>query len=97
MWVARDKDRTLWFFSKFPHQSGIAYYVQDNIFGYSSKIDQDLFPDLKYEDGPIEVEVISSKILFSMKKKIDDYEQQIAKLENKLNTINFINDQFDKI
>lgn len=55
MWVARDADSTLWLHDTKP-------YIQDSSKGYYKptsgryfEIDSKLFPDLKWEDEPIEV------------------------------------------
>lgn len=57
MWVARDKNRNLMIFSKKPKRY---ISVWENVYygGTSGRIDPELFPDLKWEDEPIEVELV---------------------------------------
>lgn len=57
MWVARDENTKLWLFINKPIRS-------KNILGYwgcigeCMELDSELFPDLKWEDEPIEVRLI---------------------------------------
>lgn len=58
MWVARDKDGTLWLHDSKPYiaDSSKGYYKATS--GRYFEFDSDLFPDLKWEDEPIEVELV---------------------------------------
>lgn len=67
MWIARDKNGTMWLYIDEP--------VRSSLFGRwevdteksllrsddCMEIDGDLFPDLEWEDKPIEVELIRKK------------------------------------
>lgn len=59
MWVARDNDGTLKCFTKTPRRLGVSWCVDDNVCGYSVRIDSNLYPYLRWEDEPIEVELWS--------------------------------------
>lgn len=71
MWVARDKDGDLWMFMSKPirHKNRAwVTRVKDMPKDYSNhcwetEIDSSLYPELKWEDEPIEVELRSKKIL----------------------------------
>ena len=63
MWIARDKNGYIRLYTEFPSQkkdlqNGYESWDwctdMDKMIGY---IPSDLFPELKYEDGPIEVEI----------------------------------------
>lgn len=56
-WVARDKKGTLTLFDVKPVSDSSGYWVQDEEMCkfYFMHLDGRLFPDLKYEDGPIQV------------------------------------------
>lgn len=59
MYVARDKDGTLWLYSEKPHREenyGVWYSDRVNIM----EINSEEFPQLKWEDEPIEVKLIIS-------------------------------------
>ena len=64
MWVARDKNGTVWLYTNKPIRSSM--FSRWNVDSENSllhtnewmEIDRDLFPDLKWEDEPIEVELI---------------------------------------
>lgn len=58
MWVARNKDGTLMFFSKKPNRAGDQWIVDDNVYGFSCKLDSSLFLDLIWENEPIEVTLL---------------------------------------
>ncbi|MBQ0073637.1 MAG: hypothetical protein KBT34_05545 [Prevotella sp.] len=52
MWVARDKDGTLFLYQSIPDRGKATFEPND---GSYMDIDSDLFPDLKFEDEPIQV------------------------------------------
>ena len=67
MWIARDKNGTLWLYIDRPIWSSIFERWEVDIeksllgsFGHM-EIDGDLFPDLEWEDEPIEVELIKKE------------------------------------
>lgn len=60
MWIARDKDGHLFIWNKLPHRGYDAWeYIGALV--HWLEIDSSLFPDLKWEDDPIEVSLMSSK------------------------------------
>lgn len=62
MWVARDKDGKLWFYREKPRRvKDGGYWVLDDISDYECVLPEDLFPYLKWEDEPIEVELTIKK------------------------------------
>ena len=71
MWVARDKDLCLHFFSMKPNRLGNNWCVGDNVSGYSSKLDISLFPNLKWEDEPREVELVP-KMVNAVQEKLSE-------------------------
>jgi len=56
-YVARDKDGELWMFTNMPCKYGSIWNGRNPY-----EIDQTLFPDLKWEDEPIEVELILKEV-----------------------------------
>ena len=56
MWVARDEDGSLWLFQTKPVRNFDNWNTEDFVSDFM-KIDPTLFPDLKFEDEPIEVEL----------------------------------------
>lgn len=64
MWVARDKNGTVWLYTNKPIRSSMFSRwnvdTENSLFSTNEwmEIDGDLFPDLKWEDEPIEVELI---------------------------------------
>lgn len=57
MYVARDKNGSLWLYSEKPHReedSGVWYLGGVN----NMQINREEFPQLKWEDEPIEVKLI---------------------------------------
>ena len=56
MWIARDCDNSLYLYEEKPMESeGCYYYMHDT---QIMELDEDLFPELSYEDGPKQVELI---------------------------------------
>lgn len=53
-WVARDYDGGLYLYLNRPQKTMNGYQCLHDLF---RKIDRDLFPELKYGDDPIEVEM----------------------------------------
>lgn len=54
MWVARDKNGTLKLFDSMPKRGELC---GEWFNAWCFKLNNDLFPDLKWEDEPIEVEL----------------------------------------
>ena len=55
MWIARDEDQSLWLFEFKPFRKNHVWHSTDSDFMKLS--DFTLFPNLKWEDEPIEVEI----------------------------------------
>lgn len=58
MWVARDKNRTLYLFKKCPSRCFNIWMQRLSIEVYIGELPTALFHDLKWEDEPIEVELV---------------------------------------
>lgn len=59
MWIARDKDGSLWIYNEKPKKCDVGWL--DEKLTYSS-ISSELFPDIKWEDDePTEVEIVIDK------------------------------------
>lgn len=74
MWIARDKDGTLWLFVKnFPYRR--SSYWEDYIDLDESKVELDstLYPNITWENNPEEVQIIPTKALDSLYKIINRY------------------------
>jgi hypothetical protein len=54
LWVARDRDGLLLLYSETPKRRDSYWYTQEEAFYISI----DLFPNLKWEDEPMEVELV---------------------------------------
>ena len=67
MWVARDKDGTLWLYIDEPRRSSIfskwEVDTEKSLLRSDDcmEIDGDLFPELKWEDEPIQIKLIKMK------------------------------------
>lgn len=59
MWVAREKSGRLFLFTNKPirHEKCPGLWVNDNVITPIMEIDPSLFPNLKWEDEPLEVEL----------------------------------------
>lgn len=59
MWIAKDSDGSVNLFQTRPVLIHGAYYVVDVAYPFIRKfqLDERMFPDLKFEDGPMEVEI----------------------------------------
>ena len=58
MWVARDKDGSLWiYFDDKPKKSHDKWWATNQSVRYC-RINSSLFPDLRWEDEPIEVKLV---------------------------------------
>jgi hypothetical protein len=55
MWVARDKDGSLWLHDVFPYRNRA--FDEWNNSGDLMSLDAGLFPDLKWESDPLEIEL----------------------------------------
>lgn len=58
LWIARDKDGTLFLYHKKPEKYDNCYNEVPN--GWTESMDDDLVPDLKFEDGPVHLEIANS-------------------------------------
>ena len=58
MWIARDKDQTLWLFENKPVREDDLWSNSDSDCMKLSDTTGQLFPDLKWEDEPIEVDLV---------------------------------------
>lgn len=61
MWVARDKDGHLFLWDRQPERGGTLWIVKNTVLQHWFEIDASLFPDLKWEDEPIEIEIHAKK------------------------------------
>lgn len=63
MWVARNKDNSLWVSNTKPirtkDKGNKGYWDYDDFYGILEIKDKSLFPDLTWEDEPIEVKLIA--------------------------------------
>ena len=59
LYVAADKNGKIYLYNSLPFMYSIGY-TTGNIRDFA-EIPKDLFPDLKFEDGPIEVKLIEVK------------------------------------
>ena len=57
MWVARDKDDMLFLYKTKPKRDNIFEDWDMSLYGDCMKLNKKLFPKLKWEDEPIEVEL----------------------------------------
>lgn len=64
LWIARDKDGTLIMFHEKPIRCGDYWGTSDNNEVFT--ITEGLFPNLKWEDEPIEVSLIETFRLMSL-------------------------------
>ena len=56
MWIARDKDGELTLFSNKPHRYTEVWWNDE--FNDTMILNQNMFPNLTWEDEPIEVELV---------------------------------------
>lgn len=56
MYVARDKNGSLWLYSEKPHREILDVWWSES--GNSMQINSEEFPQLKWKDEPIEVKLI---------------------------------------
>lgn len=59
IWVARDKDGDLYGYDHKPQideEFGVYFMPQNNLMSFSVKIENTLFPNLKFGDEPIQAE-----------------------------------------
>lgn len=70
MWVARDKDGNLMFWdcSEKPKRVCDCTWACDNHRGVGL-LDSSLFPNLKWEDEPLEVRIISEQLFIKLEKE----------------------------
>ena len=60
LWIARDKDETLWIFKEYPIQKENLFYPTTDITGkftYYRSMPTDLFPEVTFENSPQMVEL----------------------------------------
>lgn len=92
MWVARDKNKELWFYKKKPTRYEYShiwanYSPKHRKKRYGLRIDDRLFPNLTWEDEPIEIELVDknwntlkmSARCHNCKKEFDYTEEDITK------------------
>lgn len=61
MWVARDKNKTLWIHSEKPKRN-VSIWETSSYGSTTGRIDPYLFPDLRWEDEPIEVDLVRKEV-----------------------------------
>ena len=60
LWIARDKDETLWLFKEYPIKKGEIFYPTIDTTGkftYYRSMPEDIFPEVTFENSPREVEL----------------------------------------
>lgn len=59
LWIARDKDGTLWLFKEYPIKKDELFYptTDDGKFTYYRSMPTDMFPEVTFENSPMEVEL----------------------------------------
>lgn len=60
LWIARDKDGTLWLFKEYPIKKETLFYPTEDITGrltYFRSMLMDMFPEITFENSPQEVEL----------------------------------------
>lgn len=87
MWVARDKDGHLFIWNKLPHR-GCEYWEYIGTLVHWLEIDSSLFPDLKWEDEPREVELIDKDVVYNFMKveeeAYEEYKQEVIEEDYKI-------------
>lgn len=59
MWVARDKDGSLWLYTSKPNRQCKVYrWTSENVLFTSMRLCEDIFPSLKWDNEPVEVKII---------------------------------------
>ena len=66
LWIARDKDESLWFFKEYPIKKENLFYPTTDITGkftYYRSMPTDLFPEVTFENSPVlaEIELVNEK------------------------------------
>ena len=66
LWIARDKDESLWFFKEYPIKKENLFYPTTDITGkftYYRSMPTDLFPEVTFENSPMlaEIELVNEK------------------------------------
>lgn len=63
MWIARDKNEGLWLYIAKPQRSEMGEWWNVSLKEYDClKINGELFPELRWEDEPIEVELVRKEV-----------------------------------
>lgn len=60
LWIARDKDETLWLFEEYPIKREKLFYPTEGIngnFTYYRSMPINIFPEVTFENSPQEVEL----------------------------------------
>lgn len=60
LYIARDKDETLWLFKEYPIKRGKVFYPTEDITGrftYYRRLPTDILPEITFENSPQEVEI----------------------------------------
>mgnify|MGYP001574185841 CR=1 FL=1 len=60
MWVARDKDGELFLYTKKPYRYAFSGMFVNTVSGKNIRINDTLFPNLKWENKPLEVNLVES-------------------------------------
>lgn len=76
MWVARDKDNSLWFFTDKPKRNTYTWTSRSQT--SQCEILMDLFTNLKWEDEPIEVSLIENKELELIKRQSEAWKDSFG-------------------
>lgn len=77
MWIARNKDKSLWLYSQLPIRDKSYWTIkQDSIYSSISskfRLSDDEFPNLKWEDEPVNVTLFSTEYerLVKSRRKFD--------------------------
>lgn len=60
LWIARDKDETLWIFEEYPIKKEKVFYPTGDITGrftYYRSMPTDMFPEVTFENSPKQIEL----------------------------------------
>lgn len=107
MWVARDQDNRLNLFNNLPKR-GNGWWAAEppytDLLLDCMKINSSLFPELKWEDDPMEVNIIPTKELLSTQKglndvyhKLSESQTEIIKLQDQLKPKTFFDENFGEV
>ena len=57
MWIARDKNEDLWLYGNKPYTFGMDIFHTQTDDELCGKLNKDLFPEVTFENSPVEVEL----------------------------------------